>query len=208
VYLPPQSSLQLRQPLIGANLWDLDIRALADDLKKQQPWLKEIRVVRQLPNAIRIEPIPRVPIAQVRIDLSAQAGRWYPVDRDGFILPESNADPADRLIRLVGFERTGGALRAGRENTDERLKLALRVLEALRRAPSLIPRRLTEINVGNPQQIRFLIDGETEVRCGSEAELGAQLERLQAALKAVAKQPLDVRYIDVRFQEPVIGPRT
>ena len=213
VSLPAHSSLRLRAPLIGQNLWGLDIHVLADELKRQQPWLKEVRVIRQLPNTIRIDPIPRVPVAQLRI------GPWYPVDREGFILPEAAAEPAERLIRLVGFERAGSALRAGRENTDERLKLALRILGVLQRSPTVAARRLTEINVADPQQIRFLITlssvpsggafgGETEVRCGSEAEFEAHLKQLQAALKVIAKQQLAVDYIDVRFHEPVVGPRT
>jgi len=59
-----------------------------------------------------------------------------------------------------------------------------------------------------PQQLRFLLDGETEVRCGAETDLGVQLERLRATLKAISKQSMAVRYIDVRFKEPVIAPRT
>ncbi len=202
VQLPPQPSLTLREPLIGTNLWDLDLRALAEHLKRQQPWLKEVRVVRVLPDTIRVDAIPRTPVAQVRID------RWYPVDREGFILPAGSPEPADRLIHLVGFERAGVTLRAGQDNTDARLKLALRILEMLRHAPPLISRRLTEVNVADPQAIRFLMDGQTEVRCGSEAELEAHLKRLQATLKAIARQQLAVRYIDVRFREPVVGSRS
>ena len=208
VYLPSQSSLKLRAPLIGTNLWALDIRTLAEELQQQQPWLKEVRVVRQLPNAIRIDAIPRMAVAQVRLD------RWYPVDRDGFILPQASAEPSPRLIRLEGFERSGTALRIGKDNADERLQLALRILAKLRRAPPSISRRLVAVNVADPRQIRFLIvlpastEGPAEVRCGSEEELEAHLQRLSAALKAVTKEPFAVRYIDVRFHEPVVGPRT
>lgn len=213
---PSQSSLKLPDGVLQANLWRVDIRALADELKQQQPWLKEVRVVRRLPNALRIDAIARVPVAQVRLD------RWYPLDREGFILPQGRAEPAAQLVRVAGLDRSAVALKTGTRNTDDRLSLALRVLEKLRRAPPSIARRLTEINVADPQQIRFVMDlpappqhvggaqagGETEIRCGSETELDAHLARLRAALKAMATQPLDVRYIDVRFSDPVIGQRT
>ena len=202
VHLPPQSSLRLRTPLIGENLWEVDLRAVADSLKAQQPWLKDVRVIRELPNAIRIETIPRLPVAQVRVD------RWYPVDQSGFILPDGRADADTRLVRLVGFEHGGTALRAGKENRDDRLQLALRVLATVRRAPPFVSRRLTQINVADPQQIRFVIADETEIRCGAEEELQTHLSRLRAALRAMAKRPLAAAYIDVRFQDPVIGPRT
>ena len=201
------SSLKLREPLVGRNLWELDLQALAGELERQQPWLKEVRVVRQLPDTLRIDPIPRTPIAQVRLD------RWYPVDREGFILPEGDPESAGMLVRLVGFERAGVALRVGNANGDERMKLALRVLGILRRSPATVAKRITEVSVADPRQIRFVIGSgataeEIEVRCGSETELEVNLKRLQAVLRVIAKQSLAVQYIDLRFQEPVVSPRT
>lgn len=202
VVFPPDSPLVLHEPLIGENLLSVDIRRLSEELKRQQPALREVRVVRQLPNTLRIEPVQRIPVAQVKLD------RWYPVDEQGFIVPEGSVQPRERVIRLVGIDRSGASLRPGQENRDERLGLALRVFGAVRRAPLSISRHLIEINVADPEQIRFLMDGGTEVRCGAEAELDAHLQRLRAALQAIARQSLDVQYIDVRFHEPVVHPRT
>ena len=202
VIFPPESPLSLREPLIGENLLAVNIRGLSEELKRQQPSFKAVRVVRQLPNTLRIEPVQRMPIAQVKLD------RWYPVDDEGFIVPDGSVQPRERLIRLVGMHRGASSVRPGQEHPDERLQLALRVLQAVRRAPLSVSRRLTEINVVDPQQIRFLMEGDTEVRCGTEAELDAHLQRLRTALQAIARRSLDVQYIDVRFHEPVVHPRT
>ncbi len=199
VLMPPDSSLKLQEPILNTNLWDLDIQALAAELKRQQPWLKEVRVVRQLPNAVQVEAIPRIPVAQVRLT------RWHSVDQEGFLLPPGSAAASDDLVRFSG---TGPALSVGKANTDERLLLALQILQKLRRSRVLGSRWLTEINVADPQQIRFIVDGELEVRCGSEDELDAHLARLRASLRAVSQQSMPVRYIDLRFKEPVVGPRT
>jgi hypothetical protein len=202
VTLPVQADFTLPRPLVGENLWRVDIQALARERARQQPTLKAVRGVRQVPNTLRVDAVPRMPVAQVRLD------RWYPVDRDGFILPEGRSQPAERLIRITGCERQA-ALRTGRDPHDERLQLGLRVAQRLRQATPLIARRVTEINVEHPTQLRLLLDqGDTEVRCGSEAELDAHLSRLKEALRTLARQPFDARYIDVRFHEPVIGPRT
>jgi len=201
VLLPAESPLTLRKALIGESLWELDIRSLAEELSAQQPSLKQVRVVRQLPDTVRIVAIPRRPVAQVWF-----GRQWYLVDHDAFVLPEPNPEPYDGLIRMVGFER--GGVKIGKDNTDERLHLALRVLDSLRRARLLISRRVTEVNVADLRQIRFLLNDDTEVRCGSEEELSAHLERLRGVLRALARQQIAVQYIDVRFQEPVVGPRT
>lgn len=202
VLLPAQSSLKLPEPLLGNNLWALDIQALARALHRQQPWLKTVRVVRELPSAIRIQAIERLPLAQVKLS------QWYPVDRDGFILPEAGEEPSPNLIRILGFDRDRGGLNVGALNTDDRLTTALRVVQSLRRTAGPMSRRLTAVDVTNPQQLRLTLDGDTEVRCGAETDLGVQLERLRATLKAISKQSMAVRYIDVRFKEPVIAPRT
>lgn len=202
VELPERPPFALRQPLIGSNLWEVNLQALANDLKAQHPSLQDVRVIRRLPSTIRIEAIPRRPVAVAR------AGSWYPVDAAGFLLPEPSGLPPEHLVRLTGLPR---ALNVGKDNADERLQLALRVLQQVHRAPPLVATHVTEVNVADDHEIRFLLDlsgEETEVRCGSEAELIGQLSRLHAALKVMTKQQLPARYIDVRFPELVIGPRT
>ena len=59
VELPAQSALKMPKSLVGTNLWALDLQRIAEELKRQAPWLKDVRVVRHVPNAIRIEPIAR-----------------------------------------------------------------------------------------------------------------------------------------------------
>ena len=211
VQLPPQASFQPRPPLMGMNLWRVDLRAVAEDLKRQEPWWKDVRVIRVLPNTIRIVAIPRLPAAQVRLDAATRAsgggpGRWHPVDGDGFILPDGNAEPAERLVRVVGFQRAGVALKAGGDNRDERLIAALRILRRIQRTQPVVWRRLTGLDVGDPSQLRLVLDGETEIRCGSETELDTQLGKLRGVLRAMARQPVKARYIDVRFKDPVMAP--
>ena len=202
VHVPADSSLRLPRSLIGTNIWELNLRALSEQLKRQQPWLKEVLVIRELPNSLRIDVIERATTGQVRLD------QWYPVDQEGFILPQGRAHPWTELVRLRGTDIPRAPLRSGELNTHERLHLALRVLETLRSSPTLAARQLRIIDVSDPRQINFVIDEGTEIRCGSEDELDGQLERLARALDRVARQRVDVRYIDVRFQEPVVSPRT
>jgi cell division septal protein FtsQ len=190
VNLPAHSSLKLREPLIGEPIWSVNLEALAESLHAQQPWLKEVRVIRQLPNTLRIHTVERLPVAQV------QMGGWHPVDREGVILPQASATPIEGLVRLVGVSQ------------QDALQRGLRIRTRLSRSAPTLARRITDINVADEQAIRLMMDGAIEVRCGSEAELAMHLKRLEAALKTMAKQPLAIRYIDVRFSEPVIGPRT
>jgi cell division septal protein FtsQ len=196
VQLPAQSSLTVREPLIGEPIWSVDLHALAAALHAQQPWLKEVRVIRRLPNTLRIHTVERLPVAQV------QMGGWHAIDREGFILPQASATPIEGLVRLGGM----GVRRAGDASQPSALQRGLRLRALLYRHAPTVARRITDINVADEQAIRLMLDGAIEVRCGSEAEFTMHLTRLEAALQTMANQPMAIRYIDVRFSEPVIGP--
>ena len=201
VQLPPESSLRVPDGAIGANLWRVDLSALSDLLQAQQPQLKQVRVTRVPPATLRIDIRERVPMAQV------QVGSWHPIDDEGFVLPVSSAAPIDRLVVLKGVADAKSPLKVGRTHDGERLRTALRMAHLLAGSPLLRGARVISIDVGDPAQLRFTLDGDIEIRCGSEIELAMQLKRLRAALDTIWQHQVAVRYIDVRFPDPVIGPR-
>ena len=197
IEMPPDAPLTPPDALLTRNIWDVDLRAVAHALSRQHPALKQVRVIRELPSTIRIEPVWRVAVAQLRMDR-----RWYPVDADGVVWPEGTAEPAQGPIRIVGVAQEPG----GGPAQEESLKLALRLVQRLARAPGRVGPQVRQLNVANVREIRLTLDPDIEVRCGGEAELDVQLERLQASLKALDHHALPVKAIDVRFPEPVIIP--
>ena len=202
ITLPAQSAFTAPNSLIGANIWTVDLDEVAGQLQRQAPWFKTVRVIRQLPDTLQVEAIARSPIAQVRLNA------WYPVDREGFIMPEGHDAPPTGLVQLLGADTPKVPLRAGQPNASERLQLALRVLDTVRHSRAGAARRVNAIDVSDPNQISLLLEDGTEVRCGAEDQLGIQLGRLRSALEQLARRQVDVRYIDVRFQDPVVSPRT
>lgn len=199
VQMPLNSALKIPESVIGQNLWAVDLNAVAEELKRQQPFLKQIRVIRSLPNALRVETVQRTPVAQVK--LSAQ---WYAMDADGFILAKPASAPSDALVILKGVE---APLKPGREQANDRLRLALRMVERLKQSPVLIGRRVTAVNVSNPKQLAFMLDQDVEIRCGDEGSLSHHLQRLRTVLRSVSRHQLAVRSIDLRFKDPVVSPR-
>lgn len=202
VQLPLHSTLKIPASVIGQNLWAVNLDALANGLKTQQPFLKRVRVIRLAPNTLRVETVERTPAAQVRV-----GAQWYPVDPDGFIVAKAGPVPWDALIMLKGVDSSRTPLKPGRENANDRLLLALRMAEQLRRSPVLIGRRVTAVDVGNPAQLTFVLDEDVEIRCGEEGALSQHLDRLRAVLYRVSRHQLAVRAIDVRFKDPVVSPR-
>lgn len=202
VRLPPNSTLKVQKSsLIGRNIWAVDIHGLARDLKAQQPHVKVLRVVRALPQTLQVETVPRRPVAQVLLR------SWHPVDREGYILPSSGPAPAENLVILRGVEDPKAPLAPGKAHAGERLQRALKLIDQLRGSSWLSGHQLSVVDAADPEQITFVLDQGVEVRCGSQARLTQDLKRLKTVLQQVAKHEMNVRYIDLRFQDPVIGPK-
>ena len=223
VQVPAHLTLHVSETLVGQNLWSVNLPALASALKAQQPTLKRLRVIRRLPHTLQIEALERTPVAQLKLS------QWYLMDEEGFMLPQGRPTPWDNVVMLKGAEGFKPALHVGQHNVGERVLSALRVVARLAHSSALGHRRVVAVDVSNPQHVTVWIrptpvgssdsarggfsqdgevDEEIEIRCGSEAELATQLERLRAVLQTVEGKALTIRYIDVRFKDPVIGPRT
>lgn len=229
VLVPPEVSFRLPEPLLGRNVWEVDVQALAAELEAQAPGLKTVRVIRQLPDTLRVEVFPRIPLGAVRLVHGAARPSWYAVDAEGFVMPTAAPEQGEPLVRITGWERSG-RLQVGKDRPNERLDLALRILQARQRHPAWLSPRLVELNVSEPQQIRLLVAlapasafnlgapnpaltddpaaGTVEVRCGSEGELESNLRRLRASLERIGEPLPPIKYIDVRFPEPVIAPQS
>jgi cell division septal protein FtsQ len=202
VQLPEEPGFTIPAWVMGTNLWELDLRALSEHLKSQQPGLKDVRVTRRPPNRVQIEAVARVPVAQV------QVGDWHLVDAEGFILPASDPNGVEGMIRLLGVSAGSPTLRAGTVNHSDRLRVALRAAEMARRRAAARESQITAVDATNPRDLRLTLSDGAEVRCGSIDELETHLSRLDEALQALASRPMSVRSIDVRFDEPLIEPAT
>ncbi len=202
IRVPEDSGLKVSKDLVGQNLWHVDVRRLADELSAQRPAFKRIRVIRRPPHTLEIEVLERAPIAQL------QLGKWYAVDLDGFILPDGRAKPFEALPILKGLHEAKGTLKAGRDNRAPRLQEALRIVALLRESEALCGRHISVIDVSDGRQVRFVLGESLEVRCGEPTELSVQLARLRPILQIVAQRQLAASYIDVRFQDPVIGAKS
>ena len=203
IVLPPGSTLQVPASLIGQNLWTVDLQRVADQLKSQQPQLKRVRVIRQMPNTLSIEVSQRLPVGQLRL----ATGRWHPVDLDSFVLSDGRPSPWEHLVVMKGIDQGRPAVKVGVENTNERLLEAVGMVAWLRRSPALIGHQLTAIDVADLRHVTLVLEDDVEIRCGSARQLTEQMGRVRSVFKNMAKQPVEVQYIDVRFPEPVIGQR-
>ena len=187
--------------LEGLPLLHVNVGAVVSALREANPQMKFIRVTRRWPSDVIVEAIPRRPVAQLRLR------EFFPLDDEGFVFASGSAAPAPGLPIIEGAEPMGQRITAGAVATAPRVQEALRLLAQLRAAPSLRNDMIALLSVADPAQITFRLQRGIEIRAGAADDLPKTLERLASVLAKLKADQLTPQYIDLRFTDPVIGPR-
>ncbi|MDD5496256.1 MAG: cell division protein FtsQ/DivIB [Candidatus Omnitrophica bacterium] len=179
----------------GKNIFKINLKTLASYLQGRYPNAKHVTVMRDLPDKLSVSFYFRKPVA-----LLSDAG-YCPVDDEGFIV--SNLDPsAVKDLPSISGVYTGLNTRS---IESRNLKSALELLKEIKKARYMSRYKISRIDAGDPKAMSFYIN-ELEIRIGNE-NLKERLERFRKLLKDPRLAIDRVRYVDLRFDDVVIGPR-
>lgn len=184
----------------GKNIFDLDLRWLERSVEASYPDAKSVAVKRVFPDTVGIVIGFRRPVAVV------SDGKLYPVDEELFVLPPA-ADPRSikDLPIILGVDvRLEG--RRGRKHDIPGLRAAIALLKEARRARFIQQYGIATIDAGDIKSMTFYFKNGLEVRIGCE-DLAKRLEALKKVLKDPRLLIDKVQYIDLRFEDVVIGPK-
>ncbi len=199
--LTPEQAFQFCELKRGENLPTLNLVNVQQVIKRRHPEFREVIVRRVLPNRIEVLLKRRTPAAQVAFS------RFLQIDRDLVILPGSSPVPFRNLTVIQGSPVPQEGFFVGVTLRDNVTKKALVLAEMIHELRSLKDHRLTKIDVTDPKNIALTVDDAIEVRIGGN-HFRDRLKILDETLKSVALDPLKVKYIDLRFDDVVIGPRS
>ena len=184
--------------LKGKNILDLDLRPLQKQLEARYPQFAQLRILKKFPDQLIVTARERKPFASVKME-----GRNFLLDQDGIIL--SIADETDNpmpLIVGVSLSRVKAAVGYPLEGRD--LILALRILKAFKDENVLSTLRITKIDVENLSQINIYLQDGLKIILDEE-NFRNKLKALKLVFTQAKSQLKDVKYIDVRFKEPILG---
>jgi len=198
--LTPEQSFKFCELIPGENLITLDLVNVQQMIKRKHPEFKEVLVHRVLPNRVEVMLKRRTPVAQVVY------GRYVQIDKDLVMLPGSAAMPFKNLTVVEGVPLSGDRLLVGMSIQDSRAKKAVKIVEWIKQSNLLRNHSLTKIDVTDPKNILLFVDSDIEIRLGSN-HLMERFKILDQTLKSVALDNTKIRYIDLRFNDVVIGPR-
>lgn len=184
----------------GENLITLDLIGVQEVIKRKHPEFKEVRVRRVLPNRVEVNVRRRTPVAQ------AALSKYIQIDKDMVILPGSSGTPFKNLTIIEGSRPPKLGIRVGAPVDDPAAKKALRLAEIVKRSSILKNHVLTKVDISDPANLLLVIDGDIEIRIGGSHFI-ERLKILDQTLKTVELDRAKIRYIDLRFDDVVVGPR-
>lgn len=193
VRVPEGEVLRLAAVEPGLNLWQLDVRAVAERVRVH-PLIEEVQVERRWPHTLVITLREREALAL----LPAQEGFWV-VDGQGYVM-EGTSSLRQRELPLISGLELGEDLGPGVCLRDEGLKAALTVLKELSPQDR---QQIMEIEAGEADNLLLYLQGQVKVKFGDSGGVEEKWQRLKEALQGAG--PLgSLEYIDVSFAGPPV----
>jgi len=181
----------------GRSIFDVDIKSISSGIRESYPFIKDAVVKKVLPDTIEIDIISRMPVAKIK------ARVYFPIDNTGMVLsPEINSEDLPLISGLSMWLRP----KSGARINDGKLKDALVLLESLNESSPLRAYKVTKIDARNSGNFVFYLENGIEVRIGGKD----YTERVKRLVKTLSNTKIDksnIKYIDVRFKDVVIGPK-
>jgi len=178
----------------GEPVLNVDLKALDSYTPQRYPYLEYIRITRQLPNCLTIEAKPRQPIARVNPELL--------LDAKGVLFPNALGRDYSELIMVSGLVGSRPAL--GRPVKSKKLDLAYELLKKIKTSNILNAFGVPKINVSSLNNAYFIIATDTEIRIGDK-DTAKRLIILEQIVSDARQELAQIKYIDLRFKDPVIG---
>jgi cell division septal protein FtsQ len=198
--------------LKGKNIFSIDLKRESNYILEYFPECKNVRLVRLLPNRIFVDLIRRKPLAIVKLY------RYFVLDEEGVLLdvlvePEESALPI-----ITGLETKIFGAKPGKKCNVKELTFALNIIKEIKKSKRFRDYRIKTIDASNlnnasifiiPPSFEFDYPDVTLRYEGLEVKLNsdriAYKVTLLANLVAAARKELsNIKYIDLRFKEPVI----
>ncbi|MFA6379078.1 MAG: cell division protein FtsQ/DivIB [Candidatus Omnitrophota bacterium] len=183
--------------LRNQSIFDVKLAGLQKQLEWLFPEVGQVRVFKRFPDEIRIVLQERSPYAVLALGVN-----HFVIDRQGFVISKDLAfQGAFPLIR--GLHAPSGGISLGQRIVGEQLQIALNILDSFSQAKALRSFVIVKMDVGNLSRISLYLGDQLEVVVDQE-DVQGKINTLGVILEKVKLDWERIRYIDLRFKEPVI----
>ena len=200
-FLDPRASSYISKQIFdvykGRNVFKINLKYIAGHIQKSYGDIRDVAVKISPPDRLVISLKLRKPIALIK------NGKFYPIDEEGVVLPNASRVEALNDMPII----SGIDIKAiGRPGSCRSLELALELLREIRQTRELTTFGVASINASDPGNLSFCMKNGVEVRVGAE-NFRDRLDMLGRALRDPRLVIDNVKYMDVRFKDVIIGPK-
>ncbi len=189
--------LRALKDLKGTNIFRVDINKIDRQIAERYPYIAQLRVVRQLPDRILILAKKREPLMQIYYKK-----KYLLLDTEGVALYYT-LQPA-LLPQVYGIPLERSWLFLGGHLRGQELSKVVDILNMFKASPYLRRWRIHAVQAGNLSKIDLLV-GENMHVILDQDDTQDKIELLQMLISANRINLDQVKYIDLRFKEPVIA---
>lgn len=183
--------------LVGRNIFNIDLSNESALISQLYPNYHKIRIIRVLPNRLFVNFIVRSPLAFVKLY------RYFYVDENCVLFDRRTGQVVPDLPVITGLETKIFGAKSGKKYNVKELGLALDIIKELNNNKALRDYKIKVIDVSNPMNSSVFLEGGLEIKIGQE-DLGKRINLLSTLLTNMKNDLKHIKYIDLRFKEPVI----
>jgi len=183
--------------LKGTNIFKVDIKKIDRQIAQRYPYIAQLRVVRQLPDRILVLAKKREPLMQVYFKK-----KYLLLDTEGVALYYILQAADLPQVSGIPLERNG--LFLGGHIRSQELNKTVDILNMFKQSAYLRRWRIHAVQAGNLSKIDLLVGENMHVILDQE-DTQDKIELLQMLISSNKIDLNKVKYIDLRFKEPVIA---
>ncbi len=191
------------EEILGSSIFFMDLEKLRENIEDAHPEFKDVVIRRLLPNRLIVNAILRKAIAQIRSD------RYYLVDEEGVLLPDVRNFPDPGLPIISGVMANLAKVKTSKfsEFEKDNIGKALGLIKEMNSIGALAGYRVKLVDIADPGNFSFYFEGAgVEIKIGN-SDFSNRLKALITVLDQIGDDMDEFRYIDLRFEDPIIGPR-
>ena len=189
--------LRSLRDLKGTNIFKIDIGKIDRQIAERYPYIAQLRVVRQLPDRVLILAKKREPLMQIYF-----RKKYLLLDTEGVTLYFVLTPTPLPLVHGIPLNDEGVFLGGHLRGTA--LSKVVEILNSFKASPFLKRWRIHAIEAGNLSRIDLSV-GENMHVILDQDDTQDKIELLQMLISTNKIRLNQVKYIDLRFKEPVIA---
>ena len=188
---------KLKRLYVGKNIFKINLKSLKNIIGRDLPQLKKVEVRRDLPDVLVVDIFSRVPVAVI------ETSGGIVVDKDGVVL--TIGEGKKNLIKITGLSYFLNVPERGDKIKNTSLEKSLILIMGIKSRMSSYVNDIDYVDISDKNNIVLGVKG-VPVKMGIEGYLN-KLSTLKQMLRDPKINFKEIKYVDLRFEDPVISPK-